>query len=318
MKSAKVAWVTGSSGFIGRNVVSELRSAGYETICFSNFACDCDKDKQLDWQRYPMDFSDPGDIKKQVDDLGLPDIFIHLAWADMTKPESDRHLTENVKAGKTLVETLFSSGLEKFLFVGSMNEYGGRTGSLSEYMDPEGRLTQYAKGKIEVAKFGFRQAEKYSKIFLHARPFYVYGPGQRQGSLVNDLYNAFCNRTNVSLSPCEHYRDYIHVSEAAKGLRLITKLGSSYTVNLGSGSVVKVKDFVLLFWKMLGGDIEQLHFGSRQVGKDEPEQPRSYADLSLLRKLTCWEPELSLENGVRMTVEAMERSRLHENSGSAT
>jgi len=195
--------------------------------------------------------------------------------------------------------------LKTFLFVGSMNEYGGRVGSLSEDMEPQGRLTNYAKGKIEVAKFGFRSAREHGATFLHARTFYVYGQGQRQGSLINDLYAAYRDGTEVSLSPCEHYRDYIHVADVAEGLHLLKDLDKSATVNLGSGTAVKVRDFVMLLWNALGGDVTKLRFGARQLRQDEPEQPKSYADLRLLKSLTNWSPALSLEEGIQLTAKEL-------------
>jgi nucleoside-diphosphate-sugar epimerase len=204
---------------------------------------------------------------------------------------------------------LFSQGLKTFLFIGSMNEYGARTGALSEGMEPEGRLTNYAKAKREVAAIGFQAAKTFGKTFLHARSFYVYGAGQRPGSLINDLYQASLIGADVSLSPCEHYRDYIHVSEVAEGLRRLGALRESATVNLGSGTVVQVRDFVLLLWKALGGDNRKLKFGVRKVGWDEPEQPKSYADLTRLKQLTGWTPSLTLEQGITRTVEDLRRIR---------
>ena len=120
---------------------------------------------------FRMDYRDPEDIKKKIKSLELPDIFIHLGWGDMDKPESPAHSGENVLAGKTLISTLFNQGLRTFIFVGSMNEYGDRTGPLSENMEPQGRLTNYAKGKIEVARFGFQSANAHHKTFIHVRTF---------------------------------------------------------------------------------------------------------------------------------------------------
>ena len=256
---------------------------------------------------FRMDYRDPEDIKKKIKSLELPDIFIHLGWGDMDKPESPAHSGENVLAGKTLISTLFNQGLRTFIFVCSMNEYGDLTGPLSENMEPQGRLTNYAKGKIEVARFGIQSANAHHKTFIHVRTFYVYGAGQRQGSLINDLYQSYRTGVEPNLSPCEHYRDYIHVADVAEGLRLMTDLVESTSVNLGSGEAVKVKDFVLLFWKTLGGDENKLRFGARQVRWDEPAQPKSYADLTHLKNLLHWTPSLSLADGIKLTIKELQQ-----------
>lgn len=308
MKS-KTIWLTGSRGFIGKHLVQVLKEARFQIKCFTNNPAAETETQNREQDCFFMDYLSETDIKRQVDLLGLPDIFIHLGWADMPKPESELHLSENVKAGKTLIDTLFKGGLKKFLFIGSMNEYGGRVGLLSENMEPQGRLTNYAKGKTKVAEFGFQSAKLYEKTFIHIRLFYVFGPGQRKGSLINELYQAYLQGTDAKLGPCEQYRDYIHVLDAAEGIYRISNVNESTTVNLGSGTFIKVKDFVILFWKLLGADMERLKFGACSMREGEPEQPRSYADLARLKKLTNWLPLRSIEDGIKITIEKL--NRLH-------
>jgi nucleoside-diphosphate-sugar epimerase len=300
-------WVTGSRGFIGSRLVSVLREAGLNVRGCTNQVLSAQPAQSGEASFVAMNYLDAADIRAQVMRFGVPDIFIHSGWGGMATPESAVHLDENVRAGKTLIQTLFEQGVKTFVFVGSMNEYGAREGRLTENMAPEGRLTNYAKAKIEVARFGFEAAKALDKTFIHVRTFYVFGAGQRSGSLINQLYQSYRAGTKVELSPCEHYRDYIHVSEVAEGLRLLCRVPDSTTVNLGSGSAVQVKDFVRLFWKSLGGDEQQLHFGARAVRPDEPAQPRSYADLTHLKALTHWTPSLSLEEGIQRTISDLNR-----------
>jgi nucleoside-diphosphate-sugar epimerase len=300
---AKTIWLTGSRGFVGRRVFSELKRAGHQVHSFTNV--EGGSGKTVSGSTITLNYRDSSDIHRRLSELGLPDVFLHIGWGDMDKPESPYHLGENVPAARTLIETLFQAGLQKFLFVGSMNEYGARTGLLSEDMGPEGRLTNYAKAKIEVAKIGFESARIHNKMFLHVRTFYVYGAGQREGSLINDLYKAYCTGTETKLSPCEHFRDYVHVADVAEGLRRITEVEGSRTVNLGSGQVVEVKEFVKLLWRELGGDASKLKFGDRQVRADEPEQPKSYADLRGLKAATGWAPMITLEEGAKLTAQEL-------------
>ena len=39
--------------------------------------------------------------------------------------------------------------------------------------------------------------------------------------------------------------------------------------------------------------------------KGEPEQPYAFANLDRLKKLTGWAPSLSVEEGVRLTIEGL-------------
>lgn len=300
-KTPKI-WLTGSRGFIGRPLVRAFRSAQVDLTGFTQNA-EGANDSSGETMPVYLDYLDPTDIEDKVNRLGLPDVFIHMGWGEIAKPDSPFHFKEGVQSGKNLIETLFKLGVKKFIFIGTTSQYGGRIGLLSEDMEPQGRLTNYAQAKNEVEKLGFQAAKTYGKIFICVRLSYVFGAGQRQGSLINDLFQAHLKGTSVSLSPCEHYRDYVHVLDVVEGLRRICAVDQSIIVNLGSGKVVQVKDFVIDFWKELGGDSDKLKFGMRTLSPGEPDQPKSYVDLTRLIRLTQWQPELSLEEGIIKTIE---------------
>ena len=255
--------------------------------------------------RHYLDFSREDDIRRNIELFGLPDIFIHLGWGAMTDPASEVHLDANVEASKTLISTLFKAGLKKFIFLGSANEYGSREGSLCEDMAAEGRLTAYAQGKTRVASFGFEQASKYNKKFISIRLFNTFGSGQREGSLINKLYDCYRQNIKPELGPCEHFRDYIHVSEVVHGIKLICDINESTVVNLGSGTAIKLKDFVILFWKSLGGMPDDLKFGAHPMREGEPKQPYAFANMDRLKRFTGWAPSLSIEEGIRLTIKGL-------------
>ncbi len=296
-------WISGSRGFIGTHLILELQDS-FDIHCITNTKYETSLNHGNDQPTY-IDFQSENSIRNAIESLGLPDIFIHLGWGDITNPHSKMHLEDNVTQSKNLIKVLYNTGLDKFIFLGSMNEYGDRIGPLSEEMEPQGEITNYAKGKIEVASYGFEKAKKMNKKFIHIRLFYTIGRMQEEGSLIRDLYFGYKNNTRISLGPCEHYRDYVSVSDVVKGIRLLCDVDESTTVNLGSGKAIKLKDFVSIFWRMLDGKSEMLHFGEKTVGKEQP-QPNCFASLDKLQKLTGeWKPSDSIEEGIKLTIKEL-------------
>ena len=293
-------WVSGSRGFIGRYLINALKDSCYELRCITN-------NKVSDDSLTYIDFSNKNHIRKIIDLYGVPNIFIHLGWGAVYEPQSNIHLTSNVSDGKNLIRELYSCGLEKFIFLGSSSEYGDRKGCPSENMNPTGKLTNYVTGKIEVSSCGFEIAKQLNKIFIHIRLTHAFGAGQHQNSLINQLYKSYLEKSTMNLSPCEYYRDYIYISDVIQGIKLISNINESAIVNLGSGRVIQLKDFVSLFWKLLGGRPEHLNFGAHPKPEHEPEQPYSYANLDVLKRPTNWTPSLSLEEGIKETVDALNR-----------
>lgn len=298
-------WLTGSHGFIGTHLVSELSNT-YDLTCLSHTRHENTSTDNKNIRTTYVNFQNHEEINNVIESLGLPDILIHAGWGDMTNPHSMMHLTDNVSQSKNIIQALYNAGLDKIVFLGSMNEYGNRFGSLYEDMGSTGEITNYAKGKIEVAKFGFEKAKEKNKKFIHIRLFYTYGPIQKEKTLIQDLYHGYKNNVNVSLSSCEQYRDYIHISDVVKGIKLLCKLDESTIVNLGSGKAIKLKEFVSLFWKILGGKPENLHFGEKPQRKEQPQQ-NCFANLDKLERLTGWKPTVSLEEGIKLTIREFDK-----------
>jgi UDP-glucuronate decarboxylase len=294
-------WVTGSRGFIGKELVSLLKQNN-EIKCLTH---NINKNILLNSNPIEINFLNENNIKKLVEKLGVPDIFIHLGWASMSDPESEEHLTFNINSSKNLIKNLFEFGLKKFIFLGSRDEYGEKNGSLSENMNPEGRVTKYAQAKSFVANYGFEEAKKMEKIFIHIRLFNAYGHGQKKNSLINTLYENKSNQKLIHLGPCKHFREYIHISEVVKGINLLSCVEQSDTINLGSGKTIQLKEFVELFWKELGCIKERIIFEEEQVRKNDPVYPESYANLKKLNELTRWNPSLSIKDGIKKTIEKL-------------
>ena len=292
----KTIWLSGSRGFVGSYVAKYLYSAGYDTKCLSNSPTE---DKKVIY----ADFSNKKHIRETIKLHGVPDTFIHLGWGNVYQPHNPEHLTTNLQNGINLIDEMFDRGVDRFIMIGSSSEYGDRVGALTEDLGPEGAVNNYVKAKIALAQYGLKAAERHKRKYIHVRLFYTYGAGQKHNSLINQLFQAYFDDMEMSLSPCEQYRDYIHVSEAAEGIIKITDVENSGIINLGSGTVIKLRDFVHLFWSELGANPQRLIFGAHDAPSSEQSQPRSFSDLNTLRNLTHWSPVLSIEEGIKKTIE---------------
>lgn len=293
---SKTVWLTGARGFVGQYVRRIFRDAGYVVICLSNSASDDENIIQID-------FSNRDQIRKVVEKHDVPETFIHLGWGHVYQPHHEAHITTNLEEGINLIDELYSYGVKRFLSIGSSSEYGDRTGLLQETYSASEGVNNYVQGKQRLAEYGLEAAEKLNRIFVHVRLFYTYGVGQKHNSLINQLFHAYVQGSTMSLSPCEHYRDYLHIAEAAEGICKIADVDQSGIVNLGSGKFIQLKEFVQLLWNELGADPNLLIFGSHDIPSSEQSQPRSFADLSTLKKLTQWSPSLSIEEGIKKMVE---------------
>ena len=141
-------WLTGSSGLVGRSIFARLAQQGHDVLSVTNqMVSNYPQVKETTAlglkKREYIDFSQAGQIEDSCRKFGVPEVLIHAGWGGMTEPESQVHLSENVANSFTLMRTLYRLGLRKFIFLGTINEYGHRGGKLSEDMDPVGKLRNY-------------------------------------------------------------------------------------------------------------------------------------------------------------------------------
>ena len=66
-------------------------------------------------------------------------------------------------------------------------------------------------------------------------------------------------------------------------------------------------DKYLLVWKHLKGKPSNLQFGYLDKRIDEPDQPKSFANLNSLKRLINWQPTYSIDSGIKKTINIMSK-----------
>ena len=297
-------WISGSSGFVGKHLQKYLNKFDkYKIELVSN-------SRSNEKNKIYLNYSSEKQLIDNINVRGAPDVFIHLGWGHVYDPHNEIHLSKNLKEGKKLFKCLFKCGTKKIIFIGSSSEYGGNLGYLKENLEINEFQNRYVEAKYKLSKFGLKEAAVKNKLFLHVRLFYAYGEGQRKDSLINQLYHNAIQNNLMLLTPCEHYRDYIHIDDVVMGVEKLLSFKRSQIVNIGSGNAIKLRDFVEIFWKKLNGNLSLLNFGSKILPLNQQKQPKAFADLSNLRQITNWVPKTSINQGITKTINKIKSEQI--------
>jgi len=236
----------------------------------------------------------------EVFDREKPEVIINFAalahGASWTK--SWRFYDTNVTELAKMVEELATRDyLKRFIQVGSSELYGAVDRPADENY-PLTPTSPYSVSKMagDLHLISMFNARKFPMNII--RPSNAYGPGQQ---LYRVLPRAvMCGLTGKKL-PLEGgggaKKSYIHAQDLARALYLMAEkapLGRIY--NAGSAEPVSIRTLVELTAKELGMSFDDLV----EIKPGRPGEDAQYwLDSSLIKKDLGWEPEISLEEGVK-------------------
>jgi GDP-L-fucose synthase len=295
--------VTGGSGFLGRRVVDQMRAAG---------AADVFVPRRADY-----DLRTAGGIDGALAD-GKPEVVVHLAAVvggiGANRAHPGRFFYENAVMGLELMERSRLAGVGKFVAVGTVCSYPKFAPTPFREADlwngyPEETNAPYglAKKMLLVQAQAYRQEYGFDAIYLI--PVNLYGPGDNfdpdSSHVIPALIRKFVEAKRAGRAEVVGWgtgtptREFLYVEDAARAIRLAAeRYDGPEPVNVGSGREISIAELAGTVAGLTGFD------GSIAWDTDKPDgQPRRRLDVSAAERAFGFRAEVSLDEGLRRTVD---------------
>ena len=273
---AKKVFVTGAGGYIGRHVVTELCDAGAEVIA-ADFRTD-GIDPRAKCMIYDI-FSGSANIYQE---LGCPDVCLHMAWKDGFVHDSDAHM-EYLSSHYRFIRDMVNGGLKQVAVMGTMHEVGYYEGAIDENT-PCNPSSQYGIAKDALRRSLFQLLKGKGVCLQWLRAYYIYGDDKFSNSIFAKIVAAEEDgRKTFPFNTGKNMYDFISVDLLGKQIAAcVMQTEVDGIINCCTGQPVTLADKVESFIKEHNFSIK-LDYGAFP---DRPyDSPGVWGDATKIQKI---------------------------------
>ena len=322
--------ITGTAGFIGFHLARLLLDEGFRVQGYDGMSDYYDL--RLKQRRHQIllqnpHFSTTEALLQDRDTLDLvadgfqPEIIVHLAAQagvrySLEAPRA--YIDSNVIGTFNVMEVARRLKVQHLLMASTSSVYGANSAMpFAETDKADSQLTIYAATKKACESMGHAYAHLWGIPTTMFRFFTVYGPWGRPDMALFRFVEAMLDDRPIDIyNHGEMFRDFTYVTDLVRAIRLLIDAvpplpgtaepveGDSLSnaapyrvVNIGNSAKVKLLDFVEAIEACLGRKAQR-NYMPMQMG----DVHATWADASLLRRLTGYAPQTDVKDGIEAFV----------------
>jgi len=312
----KKVLVTGAGGFIGSHLAEKLTEQGADVRAMIHYNGSGtwgwldQSDLANEMEIYLGNIADPESVRRAMEGI---DTAFHLA-ALIAIPYSYHaprsYLRTNVEGTMNLLQAARDLGTRRVVHTSTSEVYGtARRVPIDEDHPLQGQ-SPYSASKIAADKV----AESYYCAFetpvVTVRPFNTYGPRQSARAVIPTIISQALDGKVVKLGSLSPTRDLTLVEDTVMGFLKagVAEGCEGRTINLGTGREISIGDLRDLIGKLMGLELTS-ETDRQRVRPPASEVERLLSDNRLAKELIDWEPQVSLEDGLKKTISWIEANR---------
>ncbi|MEJ1199436.1 MULTISPECIES: GDP-mannose 4,6-dehydratase [unclassified Streptomyces] len=309
--TGRTVLVTGAEGFIGSALVDLLVARGAEVRAFVHYKPYAEKG------HLAHHFTDPdspvemlaGDVRdagRVMDAVAGCDTVFHLAaliGIPYSYESPGAYVQTNVVGTENIAEACRRHAVRRLVHTSTSEVYGtARTAPISED-HPLQPQSPYSASKIGADMMALSHWHAFELPVTVVRPFNTYGPRQSARAVIPTILSQLHSGTwQIRLGSLTPTRDFTYVTDTAAGFLALAACDRAvgHAVNLGTGQEISVGDLAKALIAASGRDAEIVVDPAR-LRPAGSEVQRLLSDNSRARDWAGWQPEVSLEEGLRHT-----------------
>ena len=309
---SKKVLVTGADGFIGSHLTESLLEKGYDVRAFTYYNSfntwgwldTLPKEKLSQIEIFSGDIRDPNGVRTSMKGM---DMVFHLA-ALIAIPFSyhspDSYVDTNVKGTLNVLQAARDLSLEKVLITSTSEVYG-----TAQYVPIDEKHPFQGQSPYSATKIGAdRLAESFYRSFQLpvsiVRPFNTYGPRQSARAVIPTIITQLLSgKEEIKLGSLTPTRDFNYVKDTAAGFIAIAESDKTVgeEINIASQNEISIGELAEEIISQINPKAK-IVCDEQRLRPEKSEVNRLLGSNEKIKRLTDWNPEYSLEQGIEETI----------------
>ncbi len=299
--------LTGAGGFIGSHLTEALLSKGASVRALTHYNSRNDSGfLSPQHRRLEIIAGDIRDLDAVRHAAQGVDAIFHLA-ALVGIPYSYEHVHQVVEVNTigtlNVLTAARENNVQRFVHTSTSEVYGtARTVPISEE-HPKQPQSPYSASKIAADALALTHHFSFDLPVTVCRPFNTYGPRQSDRAVIPALIAQALHKEVVTLGNLAPTRDFTFVSDTVNGFIKVAESEAciGQEINLGTGTEISIGDLARKIITLVGRDVNVTSAAER-LRPAASEVQRLCSDNSKARELAGWSPQVSLDEGLRATL----------------
>ena len=309
-KSKKVL-VTGAGGFIGSHLAEKLVALGSDVQAFVRYNSRNDyglievlpEDIRDEITVVVGDLRDSDSVNNAVKNV---DVVFHLG-ASISIPYSyvspNSFVATNVVGALNVLNAVKEYNVQKMVHTSSSEVYGTARYVPIDEEHPLQAQSPYAASKTGADKLAESYHLSYGLPVAVVRPFNTYGPRQSSRAVIPTIIMQALTKDEVKLGATTPTRDFNYVADTVSAFIKSAESPKAVgqVMNFGSGKEISIGDLAEKIIFLTGRNVNVV-CDEERIRPENSEVNRLLADSAKARELLGWEPQFSLTDGLRNTI----------------
>ena len=304
--------VTGAGGFIGSHLVEYLLKKEYYVRAFVRYNSknywgwleEEGIDSHSNLEIYTGDIRDYDSVHDAIKGV---DVVFHLA-ALIGIPYSYvsplAYIKTNIEGTYNILQSARELKISRVIVTSTSEIYGTAQYVPIDEKHPYNPQSPYAATKASADHLAISFYRSFGLPVTIVRPFNTFGPRQSARAIVPTIITQILSgKSEIFLGNLHPTRDLMYVKDTARGFVQVglhpDTIGE--IVNIGTGKDISIGDLTKLIMKLIGKEV-LIRTDSKRIRPKLSEVERLLCDYSKAKNLTGWEPEYSLEEGLKETI----------------